>query len=157
MKPLRIYVDTSVFGGCFDAEFAEDSKRLFEAVRKRKLVIVVSEIVLKELEVAPVDVRGLLETLPLATVEPIALSPEIVELRDAYLAAGVVGARWTNDATHVAAATVVRADAIVSWNFTHLVRLDKIKGYNQVNFVKGYGIIAIVSPKEVVVDEPTEE
>ena len=37
-----------------------------------------------------------------------------------------------DDATHVAAATVAKADAVVSWNFKHIVRLDKIKAYNEV-------------------------
>jgi hypothetical protein len=49
--------------------------------------------------------------------------------------------------------TIHRADAIVSWNFRHIVRLDRIKGYNLVNFKKGYGVIHIVSPKEVRLDE----
>jgi len=53
----------------------------------------------------------------------------------------------------VAAATVARADAIVSWNFKHIVRLDRIRGFNAVNLMQGYGIITIVSPKEVNIDE----
>jgi hypothetical protein len=48
---------------------------------------------------------------------------------------------------------VSRVDAIVSWNFKHIVRLDRIKGYNQVNLSLGYGILTIVSPKEVQFDE----
>lgn len=53
----------------------------------------------------------------------------------------------------MAAATVARADAIVSWNFKHIVRLDKMKAYNQINLLNGYGILTIVSPKEVILDE----
>lgn len=44
-------------------------------------------------------------------------------------------------------------DAIVSWNFKHMVRLDKIKGYNAVNLANGYGMITIVSLREVAFDE----
>ena len=33
MTKLRIYLDTSVFGGCFDDEFAKDSKRLIEEIK----------------------------------------------------------------------------------------------------------------------------
>ena len=32
-KTHRIYVDTSVFGGCFDKEFETPSKTFFEKVR----------------------------------------------------------------------------------------------------------------------------
>ena len=69
------------------------------------------------------------------------------------MTAGVVTSKSINDATHVAAATVARADAIVSWNFKHIVRLDKMKAYNQINLLNGYGILTIISPKEVSFDE----
>lgn len=84
------------------------------------------------------------------------LTSEVIELRDAYIAAGIVDVRSLGDATHVAAATVARADAIVSWNFRHIVRLDKIKRYNQVNLQNGYGILSIVSPWEVRFDDEQE-
>ncbi|MEK7250008.1 MAG: hypothetical protein AAB209_06235, partial [Bacteroidota bacterium] len=78
---------------------------------------------------------------------------EVIELRDAYLSAGVVGPKWVDDATHVAAATVARADAIVSWNFVHIVRLDRMKAYNRVNLLNGYGMLTIITPKEINYDE----
>ena len=84
------------------------------------------------------------------------ITEEVLALRDAYLAAGVVGPQRLDDAGHVAAATVARADAIVSWNFRHIVRLDKIRAYNQVNLLHGYGILTILTPKEVRFDEPPE-
>ena len=76
---------------------------------------------------------------------------EIVESEQ--VSPGVIGKRWLEDCQHVAVATVARADAIVSWNFKHIVRLDRIKGYNQVNVLSGYGQITVVSPKEVNFDE----
>jgi hypothetical protein len=80
----------------------------------------------------------------------------VLQLRDAYLAAGVVGPKWMDDATHVAAATVAKADAIVSWNFKHILRLDKIKAYNEVNGQMGFAALTILSPKEVVYDNADE-
>ncbi len=74
-------------------------------------------------------------------------------MRDNYIDAGVVTEKSINDATHVAAATVARADAIISWNFKHIVRLDKMKGYNRINLLNGYGILTIISPFEVTIDE----
>ena len=67
--------------------------------------------------------------------------------------AKILGPECLDDAAHVAVATVARADAIVSWNFNHIVRLDKMKAYNQVNLMNGYGILTIISPKEVLIDE----
>ena len=74
-------------------------------------------------------------------------------LAHAHLTAKVVTVKSRGDAEHVAYATVARVDAIVSWNFKHIVRLDRIKGFNRVNFENGYGVLQIISPKEVYFDE----
>lgn len=150
MKRLRIYVDASVVGGCWDHEFEADSRRLLDAARNGDVILLVSEILVRELATAPERVRSLLSSLPSDAIEVVPITDEIVALQDAYLAAGIVGARWRDDAAHVAAATVARADAIVSWNFRHIVRLDKIKAYNQVNLLNGYGILTILTPKEAL-------
>lgn len=153
MRPLRIYCDTSVVGGCCDPEFAGDSQRLMDAVRHGRLRLLLSDVVLAELADAPAPVQQVLQSLSPAVVEKVEITGEVLALRDAYLAAKILGARWANDAAHVAAATVARADAIVSWNFQHIVRLDKMKAYNQVNLLQGYGMLTIVTPKEVLSDE----
>jgi hypothetical protein len=71
-------------------------------------------------------------------------------LCEAYLEAGVVTPQSSNDAHHVALATVARADVIVSWNFRHIVHLDRIRRFNAVNLRDGYPLIDIRSPKEIV-------
>jgi hypothetical protein len=48
MKPLRVYADTSVFGGSFDNEFAIESERFFDLVRAGRVKILVSEVVVRE-------------------------------------------------------------------------------------------------------------
>jgi len=157
MKPLRVYVDTSVIGGCLDEEFAEDSLRLLEAAKQGRLVLLVSATVLKELAMAPRGVVQLFNALPASALEDVPNTAEVFALRDAYVSAGVVSPQSMDDAAHVAAATVARADAIVSWNFRHIVRLDRIKAYNQVNYANGYGVLTIVSPREVQLDESDQD
>jgi predicted nucleic acid-binding protein len=153
MKPLRIYLDTSVFGGCFDKEFAKESFKIFEAIRLGRLRIVLGELVGFELKTAPREIRDLLESLPPENVEEVKFSREAEELRDSYLDAGILTPNSRTDAGHVATATVYRADAIVSWNFKHIVQLEKMKLYNQINLKNGYGFLQIVSPREVLSDE----
>lgn len=156
MKPPRIYCDSSVIAGYFDPEFETDSRRFIDAVMNGRIVMLVSEVVVQEILQAPENVQNLLASIPPFSLERVPLSKEIIELRNAYIAAGILGAKWIDDATHVAAATVARADAIVSWNFAHIVRLDKMKSYNQVNLINGYGILTIVSPREVHYDDAEE-
>lgn len=153
MKALRIYIDASVFGGCFDEPFREDSKRLFDNVRQGKLIAVTGELVEAELVAAPRRVRELLEGLPAEHMEIVEYDTEVEILSQAYLRAKILTNRSMNDAGHVASATIARVDAIVSWNFKHIVRLEKIKQYNQVNLMHGYGVLTITSPKEVLPHE----
>lgn len=153
IKRFRIYADTSVFGGCYDSEFKEDSLCFFKDIKSGRYILLLTEVVLAELQGAPEKVRDILKELPPSSVELINLNDEIIALRDAYIAAGIIKERWLDDATHVAAATAARADAIVSWNFKHIVRLDKMKQYNEVNLFNGYGILTIISPKELMSDE----
>jgi len=150
-----VYADTPVFGGCFDAEFAAESKRFLALVRAGRVKLLVSEVVVQELAKAPTRVLELLRSLPADCVEQVPLTRDMIDLRDAYLAAGILDPESTGDATHVAAATAARADALVSWNFKHIVRIDKMRAYNQVNLQTGFGLLSIVSPQEVRLDEAT--
>jgi predicted nucleic acid-binding protein len=152
-SPWRLYLDTSVIGGCFDAEFAEDSRRVMEAILSGQAHLLFSEVVEAELLNAPEPVRRFFLELPDAVRERVAFTSDVEALAREYVARGVVPEAWLEDCRHVAAATIARADAIVSWNFRHIVTLNRIKGYNQVNLLNGYGVLTIVSPKEVSFDE----
>ncbi len=149
MKRLRIYVDTSVIGGCLDEEFAEWSCRLFELAALGTVNLLISELTAGEVARAPLAVQKQLAAVSSESVERIAISAEAERLRDEYLSAGVVGPAARNDALHVALATVAHADVIVSWNFRHLVHVEKIRGFNAVNLRQGYPVIDIRSPQEV--------
>ena len=141
----RLYLDTSVIGGCFDAEFAEDSRRVIDAVISGKVRLLISEVIEAELLNAPEPVRRLLSELPDDVRELVPFTPEAETLAREYVARGIVPEAWLEDCRHVALATIARADAIVSWNFRHIVKLDKIKGYNEVNLLSGYGLLTIVA------------
>lgn len=150
MTKLRIYLDTSVFGGCFDDEFAKDSKRLIEEIKAGKFVLVLSKSVLAEIEQAPVNVRELVAGFSKEVVETAELNKHAERLKQAYLNAKIVGAASAKDAEHIAIATVAHVNMIISWNFKHIVHFEKISGYHAVNRSLGYGEPAIYSPKEVV-------
>ena len=68
-RTLRVYADTSVFGGCFDDEFRAGSIGFFEEVRSGRSVLVVSDVTLDELGLAPESVRRILADLPPSQVE----------------------------------------------------------------------------------------
>jgi hypothetical protein len=77
------------------------------------------------------------------------VSPDVLELVVAYEARAILGPRYRNDLLHIALATVAAVDVVVSWNFRHIVRLDRIQLFNEVNVALGRGALTIYSPREV--------
>ena len=146
----RIYIDTSVVGGFFDREFAEDTKALFNRLEKKEVVFVISSVLKQELKNAPKRVRDLLDKYENDCFEHVLLTPEAIELANCYIAEKVVGKICVEDCQHIAIATLNKVDVLASWNFKHIVNLDKIKGYNGVNMKHGYATIEIRNPKELI-------
>lgn len=148
MKRLRIYVDTSVIGGCFDPEFQTWSNDLVDDFRRNRFHPVLSDVTQAEIAYAPEVVRELHEEL-VAIAEILPVTDEALEVLARYEAHEVLGPRFRNDMLHIALATVAEVDVLVSWNFRHIVRLDKIRLFNGINMELGYKTLAIYTPREV--------
>ncbi len=149
----RIYVDTSVIGGCFDEEFKEYSTQLFDEFISGKEMLIISDVVLFELEEAPEEVRSVLKRVPSDNIEYVSLDEESITLANAYLKEGLVAESSISDARHIAIATVERVDILVSWNYKHIVNINRIRLLNSVNLKLGYPILEIRSPREVLYEE----
>jgi predicted nucleic acid-binding protein len=146
----RIYIDTSVVGGYFDEEFKEATIKLFGRLDNNEIIFVVSDLLDLELLKAPQQVRQLLHNYPTDKFQRVDLTEEAIILADKYINEKVVGKTSLEDCRHIALATVNKVDVLASWNFKHIVNLDRIKGYNSVNMRFGYSIIEIRSPKDLV-------
>lgn len=149
MKVQRVYLDTSVLGGCFDAEFAPWSNGLIADFRNQAFHPVLSTIVAAELQAAPLSVQAVYEELVTLGADILSVTAPALELADAYQQRGIVTPRFYTDGLHIALATVTEVDIVVSWNFKHIVHFDKIRLFNAVNLEHGYKPISIYSPREV--------
>ncbi|MEK6615762.1 MAG: hypothetical protein AABZ32_06590 [Bacteroidota bacterium] len=109
---MRIYIDTSVIGGCFDEEFQQWSNELFDEFKKG------------------------IET---------------------YIVEGALTNKSYNDALHIALGTIYNADVLASWNFKHIVNLERIRLYNSINLRLGYRIIEIRTPREILKSKDNEK
>jgi predicted nucleic acid-binding protein len=131
IKILRVYVENSVIGGYFDEEFKEHTRKLFDKFKKGKYKPVISSHVIAELENgAPETVKENLKTLD---YEEFMVNDEMINLAEKYMEEKIVSEKYYSDALHIAVATVIGIDVLVSWNFKHIVNLDKIKLFNSVN------------------------
>jgi hypothetical protein len=90
------------------------------------------------------------KTIPEESVQLFPVSDEARELALSYIRHGALSEDMENDALHIALATIAEVDAMVSWNFKHVVNLGKIRVYNGVNLERGYRPIEIRTPKEVI-------
>jgi len=114
MKAQRVYIDTSVLGGCFDPEFARWSTALIEDFRAGRLKPVTSEITTAEVADAPAEVRELSADLLALQPEIIGITPEALALADAYQQHGILAPKFYADGLHIALATIAEVDLLVS-------------------------------------------
>jgi predicted nucleic acid-binding protein len=144
----RIYIDTSVFGGYFDEEFSEHTIPLFDRISNGEFIVLYSTVTQDELENAPENVQTLVQSLPADKAEYLQVTEEVLELATEYIAEKVVGRTSYADCLHIALATIYQADFLVSWNFKHIVNIQRIRGYNAINIKNGYKQLEIRSPRE---------
>ena len=144
---LRVYIDTSVIGGCLDEQFRGPSRRLIQRAERGEVTLVVSEATLRELEPAPAAVREAFEAIDVDSLEVLDITDEIKKLAGRYIEVGALSETSRDDALHIAAATVAGVDVLVSWNFRHMLKFWRIALYNEVNRGMGYVPLTIHSPK----------
>ncbi len=151
-KP-RIYVDTSVFGGCEDDKFCKHSRLLIKAFQQEKAIMVISDVIRTELQRAPESVANIPGQVPKTHLELLKETEQARELAHAYISSGAVGTAHYNDALHVAIASLGKVDVIVSWNFKHMVNWGRIQAYNSVNRKLGHPEIDIRTPENMYYEE----
>ncbi|MDR2587899.1 MAG: hypothetical protein LBC67_00585 [Spirochaetales bacterium] len=148
MRQLRVYIENSVIGGYFDTVFEEAAQKLFEKFRKGEYHAIISTHTYGELNNgAPENVKSNLETI---SYEKFDITEEMTHLTQKYMDEKIVNEQYRSDALHIAIATVLNVDVLVSWNFKHIVNLNKIKLFNSVNLKEGYNLLEIRTPGEVI-------
>jgi hypothetical protein len=150
MHKLRIYIDTSVIGGCFDKPFEYWSNLLFEEFISGKKTAVISRVTVDEVSQAPENVIRKLEEIPTDFLEVLIITDEARNLAEQYIFNKVVTRKFYEDALHIALATIAKVDVLVSWNFRHIVNLGRISKYNDINKFNGFKELEIRTPMEVL-------
>jgi hypothetical protein len=154
IRKLKVYLETSIFNFVFadDApDKQEDTLALFREIVEGKYAAFTSEYVIMELQKAPEPKRGdMLSLIKKHGIEYLPGNEETEYLAGMYVREGIVPAKYSTDALHIAAATVNDMDLIVSYNFKHIVKLKTATLTEVVNLREGYRKIGIFSPTEVI-------
>ena len=90
------------------------------------------------------NARALVESFEMLT-----MNDSIIELAQSYIENGIFPQKYFDDALHVAVASYHGINYLVSWNFTHLVKVRTRKNVNAVNVLRGVHNLEILSPQEL--------
>ena len=151
---MKFYLDTSVFGGYWDEIFKEDTIAFLEYARDNNAEIIYSDVTDEELEGAPQKVKQLVQNLEETggiRIKVIEMNDEAEILAKRYTEEGALAKKCENDARHIALASIYGVNALISWNFKHMVNFTRLQQYNSINLRLGYRLIDIRSPKEIII------
>ena len=145
---MKLYLDTSVYGGFYDKEFEKDTRVLFKYIIQNNVSVSVSDVLRAELDKSPEKVRLVLNQI--SNTNYVGLSKQASDLASIYIKEGALGKKNLNDARHIAIATIEKVDVIASWNFKHMIHFLKVELYNAINIREGYRAITIHSPTDLI-------
>jgi len=154
MKRLKLYLDTSVISHLVAPDTPEkmaDTLVLWNNIKSNKYNVLISDITFEELSrcgepkksslyhyINEIDFDNPIET------------NESGELLLYYLQYKVLSEKNRDDLRHIALATVLACDIIVSWNFKHFVNINTINKVQAVNQLQGYPEIKILPPSMII-------
>ena len=134
-----------------DLQKRDITLRFFQELPILAEEIYISEEVIREIDRASEPRKSQLKGL-VREVNPVLLeaNQEAMELSERYVDEGIIPERYRIDSLHIAIAVCNNIDAIVSWNFSHIVKLKTRIMVNGINKLLGYHEIEICSPEEVI-------
>ncbi|GHV23853.1 hypothetical protein AGMMS49959_18390 [Planctomycetales bacterium] len=153
-KPI-VYLETSIINYLFDDDKPEkqhDTWRLWNEIKTGKYDVVISDAVVSEIEDCPPDfgekkkkMRDEINRIEYNEIEVLEMA-EAIALANAYINAGGLPPSCKMDALHIAAATLANCDYILSWNFSHIVKLKAMRAVKKVNADGLWKPLEILSP-----------
>lgn len=153
-EKLSIYLDTSVLSFYFADDSPKErdiTREFFKEIKEGRFRVFISDVVIKEIKKSPKPKRIQIESLIARFDLPqLKLDKAADNLAREYIKNKVIPSKYEADAMHIAIPVINNLDAIVSWNFRHIVKLKTIIGVNEINKILGYKEIVICSPMEVL-------
>jgi len=160
MKKTKLYLDTSVPSFLFaddSQEKREVTIQFWEILKLGLYEIIISDILLAEISRSQTPSSQELESkLAEIVVEIISVNEDIFSLAQKYIEEGIIPQKYQDDALHIALAAYNEADALISWNFKHMVKLKTIRGVNGINRMLGFKELEILTPQSWIQEDNNE-
>lgn len=151
MSEFKIYLDTSVISALFDIRNPERQDLTENFIKKiGDYECYISEVVLAEIN----DIKhiSLKEKFRNAVInyKVLEINEENRKLSNRYIENNAIPKKYSEDALHIAIATLNKIDYLLSWNFRHIVKIKTRKIINEVNLSLGYSKLKIITPAELL-------
>ncbi len=126
MKKLKLYLDTTIFNFFFADEAPQErdvTRKFFKQIDQYEVYF--SDIVIKEIaRCHPPKREKLLRLMEEYSLEELVLDDEARILAHKYVKEKIIPVKYMDDAHHIALASVHGIDALLSWNFEHIVKVN---------------------------------
>ena len=145
----RVYIETSVISGYGRERFHDTLIKFFDLIRSGVFIPIISRHTLLELnhEHTPIQVIENLQTIEFIEYPT---TSEMLNLAEKYINKKIIDSKYDDDAMHIAIATLLEVDVLVSWNLTHIVNKNTIPLFNKINIKEGYKTLEIKKPEEIM-------
>ena len=161
MKKLKIYLDTSVISHLDQQDAPEkmaDTLKLWEKAKAGVFDVVLSSVVFEELLGCNPDKRttliGYLAQIEYTRVE---VNADMLRIADKMVDIGILKQKSYDDCQHIAAAVLSGCDAVVSWNFKHIVNHKTMQGVKAITALEGRSDLLIYTPPALLGGEDDSE
>jgi predicted nucleic acid-binding protein len=157
MKKLKIYLDTTIISYLDQKEKPErmaETHRLWEKIKIGEFEVVISDIDIAEINGCSETKRSkLYEYLSRINFTLINSDERAIEIATKMVDLNVLKQKSFLDCQHIANAIVSGCDAIVSWNFRHIVNHKTMMGVKAVTALEGYTDLLIYAPTVLIEGE----
>ena len=154
VRKLRIYIDTSVVGYLDqndDPDLMADTHRLWDQIKDGIYDVILSDVTIAEIDACHEEKREILfDYLSEIDYTLIEVDERTIEIAGRFIDLGVLREKSFDDCQHIAAAITSECDAIVSWNFKHIVNHKIIMGVKAVTALEGYSDVLIYTPSILI-------
>ena len=149
----EIYAETSVINGYYSKQvrIASASNLFFGLIREGNVIAHVSDYVLIEINRTTDQTKKnkLLDLISLCRADAPS-GKKVSDVAEIYVKKGMIPARYIFDAYHIASASIGGYEALVSWNFEHIVRAKTEKMLEDINSELGIHIPRLRMPEVYV-------
>jgi predicted nucleic acid-binding protein len=160
LKKTKLYLDTSVPSFLFADDSPENQEvtiQFWNILKMGTYDIIISDILLTEISRSEVPSSQQLEgKLSEIILEIVSVNEDIYSLAQKYIDEGIIPQKYQDDALHIAFATYNEVDALISWNFKHMVNLKTIRGVNGINRMLGFKELEILTPQSWIQEDNNE-